>query len=490
MNRTKFKFQSFTHLLRMNSIANRIQWAYSVILGLVIFGMIMQGLDLSGLEWQMETSIATAEIVDSIRDLRRFEKNWFLYSNPNDLHSLKETLGQVYILLESDGQRYAEISSVRLLENLRIELDQYKSLIDGLQWPDQRLPPHSQEEIRVSGHRLIQWARTFQTVEQKNITRRIQEMNRNTLIAGGLVLVIIFYLRKKLLQSILRPLQEMVTYTEEISLERYEQGWKDSNIKEIRSLTGSLNRMVKKIKERERQLLQKSKMATLGTLIAGVAHELNNPLSNISTSSEILHETVHERYPEEHRLLLLTERITGQSDRAKRIVRSLLEFSREREVVRAPVRLGDLLPGVAEMVKGKIGPGIDFRVHVEKDGVFSIDRHRIEQVLINLIINATQSMTDEGTIELVGFMEPDHSATISVSDSGSGIPDQILGQIFDPFFTTKDVGEGLGLGLAVSREIIEKHGGKIHVETEVGKGTRFTLELPEGELTNGQNTAN
>ena len=176
----------------------------------------------------------------------------------------------------------------------------------------------------------------------------------------------------------------------------------------------------------------------------------------------------------------MTARIIDQTDRAMRIVRSLLEFSREREILVDRISLPDFFSEVMQMVRGENRSGVLLDPDSVEDCIFLADRQRLQQVLINLLLNAIHAVGESGKVTLRGQSLPDGRILITVADNGAGIPEEIQNKIFDPFFTTKDVGEGFGLGLAISREIVEKHGGQITVESRVGEGTVFRLFLPSG----------
>jgi signal transduction histidine kinase len=222
-------------------------------------------------------------------------------------------------------------------------------------------------------------------------------------------------------------------------------------------------------------------MASLGTLTSGVAHELNNPLNNISTSVQILLEELEDEdlaYKKE--LLVETE---GQIQRARDIVRALLEFSQERFFKLKKVKFSELVGNTIKLIKGEIPTNVQLAVDVPVDIQGDMDPRRIEQVLINFILNAIQAMDKGGILSIRAWRDENKAGfCFEVSDTGIGIAPEDLGKIFDPFFTTKDVGKGSGLGLSVSHGIIEKHGGRIEVKSEIGKGTRFIVFLPSPRL--------
>jgi PAS domain S-box-containing protein len=226
-----------------------------------------------------------------------------------------------------------------------------------------------------------------------------------------------------------------------------------------------------------RQLFQSEKLSSLGTLAAGVAHEINNPLNNISTSCQILIEELKELIPAEH--LERFKWIEDHVDKAKDIVRALLEFSREQEFEYRPVDFHDVVGDTLMLIKGEIPSHMELRVELPEQFVLNLDKTRMEQALMNLVINGIHSMREEGVLTIRGVLPPDsNEAILEVEDTGIGISRDNLPLIFDPFFTTKDMGEGTGLGLSLTYDIIKRHGGTISVTSEVDVGTKFTIRLP------------
>jgi signal transduction histidine kinase/CheY-like chemotaxis protein len=227
------------------------------------------------------------------------------------------------------------------------------------------------------------------------------------------------------------------------------------------------------------QLLQAEKMAALGQTISGVAHELNNPLATILSWSERL--SARETLDEATRRGL--ETILGESERAARIVRSLLTFARKRQTTRMMVDINQIVRETLTLraydqrvsnitVIDALAAGLP--------QVFA-DGHQLQQVLLNLVINAEQAMLSahgRGVLVVRTWHDAaNESVTLEINDDGPGIPDDVQSKIFDPFFTTKEVGKGTGLGLTVAYAIVQEHGGKIHVES--GRtGTSFYVELP------------
>ena len=239
----------------------------------------------------------------------------------------------------------------------------------------------------------------------------------------------------------------------------------------------------KKLEDQSRdlhhQLLQAEKMAALGTTISGVAHELNNPLATILTWSERL--TQRDLDAQTRKGL---ETILHESERAARIVRNLLTFARKRHTTRTMVDVNQVVRETLSLrayeqrvtnieVLDALAAGLP--------NVFA-DPHQIQQVLLNLIINAEQAMlaaNGRGLLIVRTWQDPEReSVVLEVNDDGPGVPDEVQKKIFDPFFTTKDVGKGTGLGLTVAYAIVSEHGGRLWIDSSAGRGASFYIELP------------
>ncbi len=286
------------------------------------------------------------------------------------------------------------------------------------------------------------------------------------------VLTVLFFIF-----NVNRPLKSIETGIQKIVEGDYNNIPAISSGDEFESLVASLNTMIGELNKRSEQLVQREKMASLGILTSGVAHELNNPLNNISTSVQILLEELEDA-DLEYKKELLTQ-TEEQIQRARDIVRALLEFSREKSFKRKKVKLVDLVENTLKLIKGEIPTHVQLTVEIPADIQGEMDPRRIEQVLINLILNGIQAMEAGGILSISACAaESEAGFYFEVSDTGKGIPPQDLGKIFDPFFTTKDVGKGSGLGLSVSHGIIKQHGGRIEVKSEVGQGSTFTVFLP------------
>ncbi|HSK09899.1 MAG TPA: ATP-binding protein [Vicinamibacterales bacterium] len=253
---------------------------------------------------------------------------------------------------------------------------------------------------------------------------------------------------------------------------------------EVGELGEAFNRMMDELEEaREREgarqhlLAHTEKMAAVGTLAAGVAHEVNNPLGGILNCIENMRADPDDREMRERYLGLITDGLR----RIERTVANLLDFSRRREIRAEPTSLNHCLLHVTELADYQLRrAGIELVLDLDPDEPAILGDHfQMEQLFLNLLLNAVQAMPGGGKLTLRTRRRGD-AVVAEVRDSGIGIPSEIRQRIFDPFFTTRPVGEGTGLGLAVSDRIVGAHGGRIEVESVPGEGSTFRVVLRAG----------
>jgi len=248
---------------------------------------------------------------------------------------------------------------------------------------------------------------------------------------------------------------------------------------EVAELSGVFNRMMDELEAaRERGELQRAqlahteKMAAVGTLAAGVAHEVNNPLAGVLASIENMRDNPDDEEMRDRYL----QHITDGLNRIEHTVANLLNFSRPREINLEPTSVNHNLRHVVELVSYQLrSAGVEVEIDFDTDpAVVEADHFQMEQLFLNLVLNALDAMRDGGTLFLRTRVRGG-KVIAEVRDTGHGIPAEIRDRIFDPFFTTREIGEGTGLGLAVSGSIVAAHGGSIELETSVGKGTTFRV---------------
>ena len=261
---------------------------------------------------------------------------------------------------------------------------------------------------------------------------------------------------------------------------------------EISLLGRSFNNMAETMLATERELLQKEKLASMGQLAAGVAHELNNPLSTILLYSDVMYKDASEGDQRREDLKMIMD----EAQRCKIIVADLLNFARQQEILAQdtdlPALVGEVLIKVNHrkrfdkiQIVREFSPDLP---HIQADPA------QLQQVFINLLNNAADAMESGGTITISAARLDGKTVEIRVADTGSGIPPENLDKLFTPFFTTKPAGKGTGLGLSIVYGIIKMHYGQIHAQSQVGQGTTIVItlpvRLPDGRLDRTGNTSN
>lgn len=234
-----------------------------------------------------------------------------------------------------------------------------------------------------------------------------------------------------------------------------------------------------RVEELEQQLLLSQKMSSLGEISASVTHEFNNILTTIINYAKL---GLRHKDPASRDKAF--DKILSASQRAAKITTGMLSYARARGDRREPHNLTQLVKDVLVLVEKDLQVHrISCQVNLEREAFAQVNAGQIQQVLLNLIVNARQAMRPGGTLSVSVTSSEDRAfAEVSIADTGSGIPAEVLPRIFDRFFTTKsadDAGQGgTGLGLALCRDVVEAHHGRIRVETAVGHGTKFTLKFP------------
>lgn len=235
--------------------------------------------------------------------------------------------------------------------------------------------------------------------------------------------------------------------------------------------------MQKKLEKTQVQLLQAEKMASLGKLAAGVAHQLNNPLGGISLFTKL----ILEEYELENKIKDDLNRILKDAKRCSDTVKELLEFARQTSQFMKPCDINKAITRTLFLLENQ---ALFQNIVTENDlnpdlPMVKADIQQLNHMFMNIILNAAQAMEGKGKLILKTFLSPDNNhVCIEITDTGPGIPEDIKSNIFEPFFTTKEEGKGTGLGLSIVYGIVENHNGTIHVTSEAGKGTSFHIELP------------
>ncbi len=306
-------------------------------------------------------------------------------------------------------------------------------------------------------------------------------------VVGMLLAIVLGYF---LADKIMRPINRLIKASQQVSEGNFSPEIGRISTDEIGVLQNTFKNMLVSLEERDKQkraesenrLLQSEKQASVGRLAAGVAHEINNPLTGVLTYTHML--LRRKDLGDDIRSDL--EVIAQSTERVRKIVKGLLDFSRQTKLDREPTDINHLVSSTVSMMENQAlvkGVGLNFNPG-ELLPMVTLDRSQIQSVLLNMILNALDATKPGDNIRIytaTGLSASDSSQVgveITIADNGCGIPQDNLDKLFDPFFTTKEVGQGTGLGLSVSLGIVQGHGGTIRVQSKTGKGTMFFIWLP------------
>jgi signal transduction histidine kinase len=314
---------------------------------------------------------------------------------------------------------------------------------------------------------------------------------RNTGYVGAVILLMGLAVAYTIQRLVARPIA-MVTR----GVERIAQGElaapdvQVASNDEIGKLARAFNKMRNELQQTQAKLVQSGKLAAVGELAAGVAHEINNPLSAVLTYSVLLRQQV-ESLPSDVQVKLddfprKLSLIKEGADRCKAISDNLLAFSRQSSAEMRQVQLQAILQKTLNMIGSQLkAQMIKVKLDMPADLVVLGNESELQQVFTNIAMNGAQSMTDGGMLSIRASRDDNQQVEIAVSDCGKGIPAEDLEKIFDPFFTTKPKGGGTGLGLSIVHGIVNKHRGHIWVESVMEEGTTVHIRLPTGDRQEG-----
>jgi signal transduction histidine kinase len=464
------------------SIRGKITLGFYVSLLIIFIVTMVNFYNLLKVDKKVEFSEVINDFVENTLEARRFEKNFFLFGKDVDYLENQRYVEKALELLDEYPEDFEDVTRDNSVAIIAGYYREYDGLMDSASEAGGGIETRRIEAlVRDKGKEITSIAENVATQERRNIRELLKASQVTLWVSLALIVVVGVIMGRILATSIIKPLKFLECYTEKVSsgeFVRYEGGYREL---EVESLMNAFNRMISELEIRQRQLVRTEKLASLGTLLSGVAHELNNPLSNISTSAQIMSEEIEDCEVEYKKQLLA--QIEEQTDKARDIVKSLLEFSREKEFRAERFGILKMLLDTRMLLRGKIPTGVALIFDVPGDLEITADRQRLQQVFINLIGNALDAAGDEGRVEVRSSESVDEDGAkfveIDVIDNGAGMDRERLMRIFDPFYTTKDVGQGSGLGLFIVHDIIERHDGSIKVTSEPGEGTTFHIRLKE-----------
>ncbi len=478
----------------MASIRSKIILIYlALALGVGAF-VLFASFSLRFLEQRVNEGVAIAAFQETAQEMRRHEKNFFLYRAAADLVAARDLANELERQLDKDRSILAELAQGDELPALSRALASYRRQLDG--------PSVDDDAVRATGHAILTRSESLAERERASLGGSVRQSRHALLWSVGVLVLLALAGGQVLYRVVGRPLRQLEEQLEPLAQGRFRTFSMVSKDREIVSFTLALNRMLEELDLRRRQVLQSEKLASLGTLASGVAHELNNPLGNISGAAQIALEEIESLPPSlpptmRDELRSWLRQIDDETERARQIVLTLLDYSRRPAEAADPIPLREALEKSLLLLGPRLPEADSVRHDVPAELRLKADPRRLQQVFINLIQNALAAGARHIHIQarpasaadwppagaalvLGGPATNARAALIQVSDDGPGIAAEHIGQIFDPFFTTRAPGDGTGLGLYIVGEIVLDQGGAIAVASSPGGGTCFTLWLPCG----------
>jgi two-component system NtrC family sensor kinase len=444
--------------------------------------------------------------------MRREEKNLFLYFTEHALKGADSFAAISYDLLQSNRNLFQVIIKLPDQQLIMEKLTLYRNALQ--QWnesPEDKRNAH-EKSIRSLGHKIYLYSDSVAKKERKILESSVQKSKWfliASLLAIGIAIYVVGY---RLRYAALNPLRELESRMQKIADGRFDHLTPPSGESEFITFTDAFNRMLGELSLRQKRMLQTDKLASLGILASGVAHELNNPLSNISTSNQLLAEELHEA--DEQQIYRWLGNIDSETERARRIVSTLLDFGRQRNFEKQQHRLLDIVNESRLLIKKALQQSaVDLHVNISDKLEIDVDKQRFLQLFINLMqnsINAAEkslaisisaikrearlSMLSQNAV-VVGdagcsLQNKDELVEIVFSDDGPGIPGKNLSRVFDPFFSTNEPGHGVGLGLYIVHEIVREHDGCLAIASQPGNGVQITILIPANSSANHSSHGN
>jgi len=469
--------------IRTRLILGFLAW-FVLSLAIAVFSMV----NVSSIRKKLHFMEATQSYAFEIQQARRFEKNFFLYHT--NLPEALEHVQNASQILKRNKDEMVGVVGKNNYNAMKHTLKGYEALLLKLESIEAGNDlaaselAHIESELREHGAEMISVADQLVAKEREQVNSMLNLSHKVPVAFLVILAMLIIFLGFFIANQMLAPLNRMMQATSRIAEGDFtpitpRRRYND----EFSKLGMALNHMMQQLVRRHEQLMQVHKLKAVGTLTAGVAHELNNPLNNIILTSSALMEEYKELSDEE--LEDMINDLLDQSERAQIIVRKLLDFAREGEMESEALEVEDLIDQTLRLASNQIklaNVKVKGQINSDVPQVHG-DRQQLNQVFLNIILNALDAMPEGGTLDISVHNTKDREyVEIDFTDTGVGIPEYKLSDIFDPFFTTKRNGKGTGLGLSVSLGIVQKHGGEIKVKSRPGKGTTFSVRLPAAKV--------
>ncbi|MBI5196193.1 MAG: HAMP domain-containing protein [Nitrospirae bacterium] len=434
------------------------------------------------------------DITNALLEVRRYEKNLLLYKDKSSMGELKNYL-EIFKkhILSIKGEMVKELgeANYEMILAATAEYEQHINRI-GENFKQQ----DSIDVVRSDARQIESFIDAFSKQERADINRRLQLSSRLLIFVILIVVVLGAIINIRLAKSIAEPIKKLEEVTKKIAAGDFSEKIKIRGRDELASLSASVNIMEDKLRdtmgafklaitrlnEKQAQLVETEKLATLGKFSAGVAHEINNPIAIINEKAGLMKDIleISEDFGNKEKFLGLISAILDSINRCKTITHRILGFARKSDIAFEAFNINSTVKEASEfMEKEMFYRSIRLEINLQENmPPVKSDRGQLQQVFLNLIKNAIDAVEEGGVITISTDLKDKDTVRIAIKDTGCGIPPENLNRIFEPFFTTKERKKGTGLGLSITYGIINNLGGNIYVDSEAGQGTAFTIELP------------
>src|SRR5574340_472184 len=375
--------------LLFGSLRSKITFAY-VALGLLFAGLAAFAIvRLEVIELQMARQRTITSFFDAVRDVRGLEKSIFQYRKSADYKEAVRLLGTARTIIDEHKQNFEQVAAPEKIAALRSRLDGYERLLAEY-WQLVRTRPSQakliEDAVRESRVEFLDEAEEIARSADRALGEELKRYRWSLVASIVAVALVVIGAGQLLSRRVSQPLKNMEQSMEAIANGRLKALELRTTDKEIVSLTAAFNHVLAELQARQQDMVRSEKLASLGTMLSGVAHELNNPLSNISTATQILIEELEQPNGPYQKELL--SQVDEQTERARRIVSTLLEFARDRAFRREAVPLRTMLEDTLRLFAGQVPPGVTVRIDVPETLTVHADKQRMQQVFLNLIKNA------------------------------------------------------------------------------------------------------
>jgi signal transduction histidine kinase len=427
---------------------------------------------------QVLTKLRFVEIADdlssSFLEMRVAEKNYFLYGDTSALPEIEVRITAALHTLEESRANILRAIGRSKMDLLESSLSNYRQTLKDAKVGD----TVAQARVREAGQKLGEFTRYVTTGERAEVSRIIANSRKRLFFSLSVILLTAVGLTHLLSFRVLSSLKKIEKAAHSISEGGFNEIEPHTPRDECGLAISALATMARELQNREEQILEARKLASIGILIAGVSHEIGNPLNNISMLAQNFIELYDDLSREDR--IDYVKRVEEETERIQRIVKDLLDFARPKKPDLKESSVNDVIHKSVRLVQNMICIcNVDAQLELGDNlPPAFIDEHQIQSVLINLLTNALHASSPGDRLRVASRFDPiGERLEIDVEDTGKGIAPEVLSHIFDPFFTTKGA-SGTGLGLFVSYGIVKNHHGDLKVKSELGAGTCFTIQLP------------